>query len=150
MERFRGAGFRGVGAAFFSLAIAACGGPAEAPGLEFADAWVREAPPGMNMQAAYGLIRNETGSPVTLTGFASDRFEAVSLHETVITDGRSRMRAVRELNLEPGGVASLAPGGMHLMLEKPDSEFRQGAIVDIRIQAADGRSWRFEVPVERR
>ena len=57
--------------------------------------------------------------PVTIVGASSPAFGEVSLHETRIVDGVSRMRALPELRIAPGDSAVLKPGGMHLMLMQP-------------------------------
>jgi copper(I)-binding protein len=130
------------------ILVSACAGKSGA--LELQGAWVRAAPPGAGMTAAYGTFRNRGRDPIEITGFSSPRFEDVSLHETIQVDGRSRMQSVSSLLIGPGESASLEPGAKHLMLMGVAEPPRAGEIVVITVQTADGRSFSFEVPVERR
>lgn len=79
------------------------------------DAWIRAMPPGQPMTAAYLQLRNDGEDVVVIDGVRSPVGDA-SLHETILVDGVSRMRAVPVLTLMPGESVSLAPGGMHIML----------------------------------
>ena len=126
-------------------------GPALAdPQLAFESAWVRALPPGMHMTAGFGTISNPGGEPIELTTFASPQFGDVSLHRSETVDGVSRMREVPSLLVEGGASVELAPGGYHLMLMKPAAPLQEGQSVTITMTTADGREFRFEVPVERR
>jgi copper(I)-binding protein len=119
-------------------------------GLEFDGAWVRAMPPGMAMTAGFGTLRNPGQEAIEITSFSSDEFGDVSLHRTETIDGVSRMRAVPSLRLEPGESVELAPGGYHLMLMMPAGTVSAGQEVAVEMRAADGRSYRFLLPVERR
>ncbi len=60
--------------------------------------WARLPPnPAMPMTAGYGVIRNGCAKAVAISGARSASFGDVSLHETTIVDGVSRMRAVERL-----------------------------------------------------
>jgi copper(I)-binding protein len=122
--------------------------PVAAPVFE--DAWVRAMPPGAKMTAAYGVLRNESDAAVTLDAFASASFRDVSLHRTEQVDGVARMREVESVTLQPGERLQLEPGGYHLMLMGPTAPLAIGATVPIEMAAEDGRSFHFEVSVERR
>ena len=67
------------------------------------------------MTAGFGVLKNETAQAIEFTGFRSPAFRDVSLHETVVADGVSRMQEVESLALAPGETVELAPGGYHLM-----------------------------------
>jgi copper(I)-binding protein len=118
--------------------------------LAFDGAWVRALPPGMGMTAGFGTLVNSAGEPLEITAFSSPQFAEVSLHRTETVDGVSRMREVPTLRVEAGAAVELAPGGYHLMLMKPTGPLAAGQTVTVRMTAADGRDFQFEVPVERR
>jgi len=118
--------------------------------LAFNGAWVRALPPGMGMTAGFGTLVNSGGEPLEITAFSSPQFAEVSLHRTETVDGVSRMREVPTLRVEAGAAVELAPGGYHLMLMKPTAPLAAGQTVTVRMTAADGRDFQFEVPVERR
>lgn len=102
------------------------------------------------MTAGFGLLKNETAQSIRFTAFSSPAFRDVSLHETVVVDGVSKMQEVDSLTLESGESIELAPGGFHLMLMMPLTSLRPGAVVSLEMTAADGRTFSFEVPVEKR
>jgi hypothetical protein len=100
--------------------------------------WVRSPPMPMPMMAGFGRIRNDCDHPVTVVGASSPAFADVSLHETRVVDGVSRMRAIPELVIAPGQSATLEPGGLHLMLMKPQAPPEAGSHVRIRFALKDG------------
>lgn len=137
------------------LAVAAVSLWAQAAGadeqeLSFADAWIRAVPPGMGMTAGFGTLRNEGSADIVLTAFSSPEFGDVSLHRTEEVDGVSRMRSVPSLPVPAGATVELAPGGYHLMLMKQLRAIDAGQPVTVSMTAEDGRTFSFEVPVERR
>jgi copper(I)-binding protein len=104
------------------------------------DGWIRLAPVKMPMMAGFGRIENRCPAPVTITGVRSPAFGDVSLHETRIVEGVSRMRALPELRIAPDGAAVLKPGGMHLMLMQPRAPLKAGSKVAIEFKLQDGRT----------
>jgi copper(I)-binding protein len=138
-----------ISIAVLLLGVAACQrdtGPQE-PELE--GAWIRGMP-GMKMTAAYGRLTNVTSRPIELVAYASNGFEDVSLHRTVVEDGVSRMESVERLVLQPGETLDMKPGGYHLMLMAPKVRMASGVLVSLELTAADGRVFVYEVPIERR
>lgn len=101
----------------------------------------------MPMLAGFGRVSNPCGDAVTVVGARSDAFADVSLHETRIVDGVSRMRAVPRLPVPAGGSVELRPGGLHLMLMRPHAPLKAGDSVDVVLELEGGatRVVRFEV-----
>lgn len=102
------------------------------------EAWLRLPPGQMPMLAGFGRIENGCPAPITIVGVSSPAFAESSLHETRIVDGISRMRALPELRIAPGGAATLKPGGMHLMLMQPRAPLKPGSKVVIEFALKDG------------
>lgn len=102
------------------------------------EGWVRMPPGSMPMMAGFGRIENPCGTPLTIVGASSAAFGDVSLHETRIVDGVSRMRALPELRIAPGQSAVLKPGGMHLMLMDPGAALQPGSKVAVEFKLKDG------------
>jgi len=113
------------------------------------DGWIRLAPMKMPMLAGFGRIENHCAKPVTIVGVSSPTFDDVSLHETRIVDGVSRMRALPELRIAPDGAAVLKPGGMHLMLMEPHAALKEGSRVLIEFKLKDGGVLRGELEVRK-
>ena len=123
-------------------------GACQSGDLQLADAWVRAAPDGRALGAAYLDLRNE-GPDISLVAVSSDVHAMASFHETVLIDGAHRMRAVEALEIGAGERLSLAPGGLHIMLMRAARELRAGDLVELRFEAVDGRQFLIEATVRR-
>lgn len=130
--------------------LSACGPSEESPELTFESAWIRAMPPGMKMTAGFGTMKNHGSQSIQLNSFTSPFFGDVSLHRTELVDGMSKMREVKLLEIPAGGAVELAPGGYHLMLMMPTGPVETGAEVTVQMTAVDGRSFNFDLAVERR
>ena len=130
--------------------LSACGPSVESPELTFESAWIRAMPPGMKMTAGFGLLKNHGAQSIQLSSFSSPSFGDVSLHRTERVDGMSKMREVKLLEIPAGEAVELAPGGYHLMLMMPTGPTEAGAKVTVQMTAVDGRSFNFDLAVERR
>ena len=130
------------------LLLAACSRPVAENQLLFEDAWVRAMPPGSMMTAGFGRLVNTSREDLEIIAYTSPQFSDVSLHQTVMENGLSRMDEVPALAIPAGSEIELAPGGYHLMLMRPTQEL-SGA-VDIGIETAAGRRFSYQLPVERR
>ena len=113
------------------------------------DGWVRLPPMAMPMMAGFGRIENRCAAAVTIVGVSSPAFADVSLHETRLVDSVSRMRALPELRIAPDGVATLKPGGLHLMLMQPRAPLKPGSKVVVEFALKDGDTLRGEFVVRR-
>ncbi|AXK72002.1 copper chaperone PCu(A)C [Lysobacter sp. TY2-98] len=102
------------------------------------DAWVRMTPM-MPMGAGFFVLENRCKAPVAVTGASSPRFGDVSMHETRIEGGMSRMRPLARVDVAPGANAEFHPGGRHLMLMSPTGDVAAGGRVRIDLKLADGR-----------
>ena len=111
------------------------------------DGWIRSGPPSMPMRAGFGRIVNDCDVPLVVSGASSADFADVSLHETTVVDGISRMRPVPELQVPARGDIVLAPGGLHLMLADPRSEPAAGDALVIEFALRDGGTLRGEFEV---
>jgi copper(I)-binding protein len=131
-----------------AVVLSACKPAATEPVFE--EAWIRSLPPGVKMTAGFGVLKNETAQDIEITGFSSPAFRDVSLHETVVIEGVSKMQKVESLAVASGESVELAPGGYHLMLMLPKASISPGRTIPLEITAADGRTFTFDVPVENR
>jgi periplasmic copper chaperone A len=113
------------------------------------EGWVRLPPAKMSMpmMAGFGRIENHCPKQVTVVGVSGPAFGDVSLHETRIVDGVSRMRALPELRIAPDDSAVLKPGGMHLMLMQPRTPLKAGSKVVVEFTLKDGGTLRGELEV---
>lgn len=103
-------------------------------GLRIDSAWLREAPPGAGVLAAYMSLHNAGNAPMRVTIGDADDFHHAMLHETVVEDGRASMQHVDALLLAPGETATLDPGGLHVMLHGPVRQLRAGDVSRITLR----------------
>lgn len=127
--------------ALFALAPPALAQDAAAGCLpRVVDGWVRPPPMPMPMLAGFARIENPCATPVVVVAASGSGFGSVEIHESTIVNGVSRMRAVPSLAIAAGGEAMLKPGGLHLMLMRPEATPVAGDRVVLRFTLADGRS----------
>jgi copper(I)-binding protein len=106
--------------------------------LQYEDAWIREAPPGMSMMAGYLNIRNNGDKDVAIVSATSDAFMDIEMHKTEITDKTARMIEQERLLIPKGGEMELSPGGFHLMLMMPIEPLKEGDKVDVKFKQGAG------------
>jgi copper(I)-binding protein len=122
-----------------AVSLSACAGEC-APAVS--GGWIRKPPADLPMLAGYARIANPCSDEVVVVSARSPAFAEVSLHATLVEGGISRMRPAGELRIAAGTSAELVPGGMHLMLMQPTRKLRDGEVVEIRFELADGREVR--------
>ena len=115
--------------------------------LSIEDGWIRLPPAPRPMLAGFGRIANHCGQPHVVVAARSPRFGEVSLHQTRVVDGVSRMRELERLPIAAGGQALLQPGGLHLMLMQPDSTLVEGERVPLVLVLDDGRELQAQLVV---
>lgn len=109
--------------------------------------WVRMAPASMPMGAAFAVVENRCAAPVELVDVTSPDFGSVSMHETRVDGGVSRMRAVERLPLPVRARIAFRPGGLHVMLSRPLRALVPGKVVRLVFHLSDGRSIQVDAPV---
>ena len=103
--------------------------------VSIVDYWVREAPSGRPMSAAYLTICNQTDQPIVMVGANADIADATELHQTTRDrDGIASMSPLDRLEIAPGGSVSLEPGGAHIMLIGVKEPVLAGNLVDLTVQ----------------
>ena len=115
--------------------------------ISFEDGWIRMPPAPRPMLAGFGRIANRCKEGQAVVAVRSPRFGEVSLHQTRVVDGVSRMRELERLPIAAGGQALLQPGGLHLMLMQPDSTLVEGERVPLVLVLDDGRELQAQLVV---
>ena len=111
------------------------------------DGFVRPAAEGAASTAAYFTITADDLD--TLTGASADGFAAVEIHTVTEEDGISRMRRIDGIDVMPGGLTTLRPGGEHLMMMGPDRALQVGDTVTVTLSFASGGEAEVTLPVLR-
>ena len=113
------------------------------------DAWVREAPPGAPVLAAYFTLENPGSKADKLVAVLCPDFAKIEIHATEIRTGVARMIALDALPIPPHAVVKLAPGGQHLMLHRPRRALAAGMNVKLELRFDSGARLTVLAPVRR-
>ncbi len=116
------------------------------PTLKVGHGWVRWLP-NERPAAAYMVLKNRGAQSIEFISASSSDYAHVSLHQSVVQDGKSKMMMVKRLPIPAHGEVSLKPGGYHLMLEQPKHEVAPGDMVGIELHFSDGTTLRTQLPV---
>lgn len=116
--------------------------------VRFSDGWIR-FPAMAHMAGGFGRIDNTCKAQVAVTSVRSAAFADVSLHETTLVDGVSRMREVERLPVAAGQHAELKPGGLHLMLMDGKAPLQEGQRVPVVLGLSDGTEVHGELVVRK-
>ena len=100
--------------ALFALALPALAD--DAGPIQVTDAKARPTAPGINTGVVYLQLKNHGDSDDTLTGVSTPVAAKAELHKTIDSGGVAKMDAVASLPVKANGNATLAPGGLHIML----------------------------------
>jgi len=95
------------------------------------NAWVRETDSHATVNAGYMTLINVSSEDLALSGIECDSFDSVEVHEVAMVDGLMEMREITGLVIPAQGQVQLAPGGMHLMLKRPQQHFSSGQRLDM-------------------
>ena len=109
--------------------------------------FVRPAAAGAASTAGYFTITADQLD--ALTGAVADGFAAVELHTVTEEDGVSRMRRIDAIDVIPGRLTSLRPGGKHLMMMGPARALSEGDTVTVTLSFASGAEAEVALPVLR-
>jgi copper(I)-binding protein len=114
-----------------AVALANCA-PA-APSITVETPEVRASLGNTSTAAAYLTLRNSGGAD-RLVGASCECAGMVMTHQTVVTDGVSRMVHEASVDVPAGGSVVFAPGGRHLMLTGVTAPIRAGSEVTITLR----------------
>ncbi len=142
---------------FFALAavaaiLASCGGGGEVEhaaqgGVKVVDGWVRAAPEGRSLTAAYFTVISTDGSDDALLSVVGPSAAVFELHETTHENGAMHMRQVPEIVADADG-AALEPGGLHLMMIDLAAPLADGETVDLVLNFRDAGAVPVTLPVK--
>lgn len=137
------------------LTLTGCGGSGsaashtQAADLSVHNMWVKSAKSGA-MTAAFGTLKNSSGSKVTITAAASSVSPMMQLHETVM-DSSGNMNMQQEKGGFPvpaDGHFTLQPGGSHIMFMGLKKTLAAGDQVSITLTCKDGSKKTFDAVVK--
>ncbi len=130
----------------FAIAAAAAAG-AQAQ-VTASGAWARATVPGQTAAGAYMQLKSADGA--TVIGAESPAAGIVEIHEMRMEGNTMRMRGVERLELPPGRVVELKPGGYHVMLMDLKAPLKKGETLPIKlkVRGKSGETQDIEVKAE--
>ena len=102
------------------------------------DAWVRGTVPQQKASGAFMQLTSE--KDVRLVAAKSPVANVVEIHEMVMDKDVMKMRQIPGLDLVPGRVLELKPGGYHVMLLDLKAQLKGGDLVPITLTFEDAKT----------
>lgn len=110
--------------------------------------WLRPANAGM-MTAAYFTIHNNYSVADTLLSVSTQSAVDSQIHESFAgEDGIMGMREIGMVPIEANSNAELKPGGIHIMVIRPQNDITEGDSVDFVLQFSKLGSLDIRLPVQ--
>ncbi len=117
-------------------------GPAD---VAITDPWVKATD--TEMTGAFGILENNTDSPIHVVAVTSSVTDRNELHEMVMQDGAMVMVEMEDgFTIEPGTDFVLEPGGNHLMLMDLPTPIEAGENVEMTLEFEDGSTFSWIAP----
>ncbi|NCD19809.1 MAG: copper chaperone PCu(A)C [Actinobacteria bacterium] len=117
-------------------------GPAD---VAITDPWVKATD--TEMTGAFGILENNTDSPIHVVAVTSSVTDRNELHEMVMQDGAMVMVEMEDgFTIEPGTEFVLEPGGNHLMLMDLPTPIEAGENVEMTLEFEDGSTFSWIAP----
>lgn len=111
--------------------------------LTIADPWAKAADTGMS--AAFGMLKNPTGKPITVIAATSPVGTSLQLHEVVMNDGKMVMQQkAGGFKVAAGSMLELKPGGNHIMFMGLKKPITAGSLVPVTLIMSDGSQMTFK------
>lgn len=118
--------------------------------LTVTEAWSPPAPSTVNVAAGYFVAANLSNHALTIVEATSPAYADVALHRSFIEDGLVHMGAVSEIPIEAGDKVEFSPGGLHLMLKRPDRRYSVGEQFPVSLHFSNGENVTFNMQVKHR
>jgi periplasmic copper chaperone A len=132
-----------------SLATAAAANDYKIGALEIQQPWTRATPKGAKTAAGYVAIKNTGTAPDRLTGGSLMGAGGAQVHEMTMDHGVMKMRAMPDgIQIKPGEMVELKPGGLHLMFTDVKARLVQGQSVKGTLTFANAGTVDVEFAVE--
>jgi copper(I)-binding protein len=106
--------------------------------LKIESCWIRLLPQQLPA-GAYFIIKNDS-TAATLTGVRSEAYGSSMLHQSQTAGGMAKMEMAHDIPVPAHGELVFAPGGYHVMLQKPTHLISVGDKLRLDFQFAGGAS----------
>ena len=102
--------------------------------LKIGHPWARPTVPGQSVGGGYLSVQNTGSQPDRLLGASSAAASTVEVHEMRMEGNVMRMREIEALDLPVGKSVTLAPGGLHLMLNGLKAPLKVGDMLPVKLR----------------
>ena len=86
-------------------------------------------PPTSMAHAAYMKLQNVSNADVELIGASAEGYAMTHLHLSEETNGVATMTSVDSIKISPEQHVKFEPGGLHIMLMRPEEALEEGASI---------------------
>ncbi len=117
--------------------------------IDIEQSFIRAAIKQQRNSAVYMTIINQ-GKAASIVSAKSPAAKIVELHTHIHDKGIMRMRKIKQIELPPGKIVQLKPGGLHIMLLGLNRDLKPGDQIDVTLAFDDGSEKVFPVHVQRR
>jgi copper(I)-binding protein len=111
--------------------------------------WARATPGGAKTGAAYMTLINNGASADRLLSATTPLADNVQFHKETEDNGVSRMREVRNVELEPGAKITFKPGEMHMMLVGLKQPLIEGQALPLTLRFERAGNIDVTMPIEK-
>ena len=112
------------------------------------DGWARASIGSAPNSAAYMTLMTQGDAADKLVGAKTQVAETVEIHNHIIEDGIAKMREVKSIDVKPGEMATLEPGGFHVMLMGLKEPLKDGDLLPLTLIFEHAGEVKLEVPIK--
>lgn len=106
--------------------------------IQIEQCWIRLLPTNLP-SAGYFTLQNNENKKIELIAAATPSYQQVMLHQTIETDGMTKMQRAEKIEIPAKGTLVFEPGGLHAMFEKPTSTLKVGESMQLELLFSDGQ-----------
>jgi len=120
--------------------VLACQQAGAGGSLRVEQLWARASLAGVRNGIVFGQLVDESDAALELVGASTPVADHVEFHGDSMNAGVMTMRELDSIQLKPGQVVTLQPGGMHFMLVDLKGPLKAGESFPLTLRLADGQS----------
>lgn len=124
-------------------------GIACAQDISVSQAYIPAAPTSAMAHAAYLELKNTGNTPRSLIGVTAKGYAMAHLHQSLEHDGVATMSKLHQLDIAPGQSVLFKPGGLHIMLMRPEKPVALGDGIELELQFSNGETLAVTATVKR-
>jgi hypothetical protein len=94
--------------------------------IEIINPWSRASPKGAATAIGYMTIKNNGTAPERLIGGSIEVAAGLEMHSMAMDNGISRMRELKDVDIQPGQAIEFKPGGSHVMFVRLKHQLLKG------------------------